>query len=139
MSLEHTYVTAPHSSNTFSEVGSLQTSVEAFERYKEQDPAILERLPKLVVDHKKNDVFCMSLLHKHFPISENQILVELDNVTTPRKVSSTDVAQLCTKGFPLYEDLSKDGRIYPTSRAVTINEPLRLTPYEFAFKLLEQG
>lgn len=87
---------------------NLQASNNALQQ---RSPEILKNLRDILIINNQNGNFGFSLLHQHFPLKQYQILVELNNVTTPWTVSNADIADLHNHGFITY----KTGVIVPTS------------------------
>lgn len=125
--------TMPYSSAIYNKIGNLEDAVRAFEAKKAKHPTLLNLFRQVFVEGNKNDAFGISLLHKHFSIFENQVLVETNNVTTPWRLSASTFDQLREKGYAEYED----SIIYPTSWMVVpagpTNKTAKLMPFEFAF------
>lgn len=97
------------STEIFNKIPTLEYSNRALEQ---TSPGTLNNLRDLVVDARLNDRFGYSLLHRHFPLKQQQILVELNGVTAPWKVSDLDLDVLCDVDFTKYPN----GTIWPTSR-----------------------
>lgn len=118
----------PFCTETSNMFPNLQASNNALQQ---RSPEILKNLRDILIINNQNGNFGFSLLHQHFPLKQYQILVELNNVTTPWTVSNADIADLHNHGFITY----KTGVIVPTSWAFTnvSDSSILLMPYEYTY------
>ncbi|KAK5096296.1 hypothetical protein LTR70_003065 [Exophiala xenobiotica] len=123
--------TIPYSPAVFNGIGTLQAATEAFEARKAKAPNLLDLFRRVFVESGKNNAFGISLLHKHFSISDHQVLVELNNVATPWTVYASTMEQIQKTQTAEYED----GEIHATSWMVVPGgrKAASLMPFEFSF------
>jgi len=123
--------TIPYSPAIFNGIGTLQAATEAFEARKAKAPNLLDLFRRVFVESGKNNAFGISLLHKHFSISDHQVLVELNNVTAPWTIYASTMEQIRKTQTAEYED----GEIHATSWMVVPGggKAARLMPFKFSF------
>lgn len=81
----------PYSPVIFNEIRSLREAFEAIEAKEAEHPNLLDLFRQVFVSASKNNIFGISLLPKHFPISDHQVMVELNTVTSPWHVYSLTI------------------------------------------------
>ena len=118
----------------YNEIGTLEDAAKVVDATSTHGLQTHKQVRQLLVDHNKNDAFGISLLHRHFPLGPKQILVEMNNITTPWSMFTMGIAQLYAKGYTQFQE----GIIYPTSWMIVAPEDGQtggcgLMPYEFAF------
>jgi len=95
----------------FNKIGTLQGAIEISEARKAKNPNLLDLFRRVFMDYGKNNVFGISVLHKHFTISPQQVLVELNNVTATWTIYDLTIKQIQKYRTAEYED----GKIHATS------------------------
>lgn len=131
MALLEPFSTLGFSTEEFNRISTLGEANRALQRAQKSWPTLLMCLRDILVEHSLNDKFGYSLLHRHFPLKQQHILVELDGVTTLWKVSQAQLAEIHADGVCLYET----GAIHPTSWMLVRqgNGTMTLMPFEFAY------
>lgn len=79
-------VTVPYCSKVFHAIGDLRPSADQLNDL--NGTAWIKTVGKdLLKKHGMNETFGIGLLHRHFDIDDNQILVEFNNITLPWKTA----------------------------------------------------
>jgi len=117
-------VSANYSTAIFNAIPTLAESAEIL---RNKDPLFYCYMRDALASCKLNDTFGIILVHAHFPLKENQILVKLYHETTPWTIDSGMIHDLNKIG----ETSWKEGKIYPTCWGITSED--KLMPYEFAY------
>ncbi|KAJ9602595.1 hypothetical protein H2200_012788 [Cladophialophora chaetospira] len=118
-----TSATAPYSSKIFNSLEDLFPATAKFEALKGSE--WLHDVGKaLLKEHGMNTTFGFILLHRHFDIDEDQILVEFNNVTVPWLDAGKSSGK--SKGF--YATAWK-----PVTNESSDGKGFAWMPYEFAF------
>jgi hypothetical protein len=115
-----TAMTSPYSFIEFHKASDINDASTAFETAKGQD-FVDKILATIIRKHNADKAFGPTLIHCHFDIEENEILVEFNNITTPWIID--DEFKETSVG--------SNGLVYPTIWLLDSNDKWML--YEFAF------
>ncbi|KAJ2896234.1 hypothetical protein MKZ38_005728 [Zalerion maritima] len=118
----------PYRADVFNDILGLGDSNKAFQS--QNGPAVIDSpMRDLLFQHQVTHIFGVCLVHRHFPLKNNEILVEVNGTSTAWEVSEL---QPSLPGKPIQCYKKPGGLVKPHCWTVDSNGLFR--PYEFFFE-----